>query len=263
MDLRTLAQASLFKESFIQINRALLRALKGDAYSAIVLGELVSKYNYFKEKGDLQDEWFFQTVIDLEKSIGIDDYLQRKSIKSLVKKGFIKTSRRGNPPRRYFYIDFEEIYHVALEGKPIKNFKPNSNNKKAFYEELNRAVYSTIADFDKALDNIPAELGGLMFAWSRLYYTKGYGKWKWDSSEFGKLNNYWKLSYKGRKPFNYKSIHNYFMGYPSEPTIYDFLNYDRSQAEGLGINNLFQMKIMFPEIYGDIEKEVDNGKKEE
>lgn len=254
MDLRQLAQATLFKESFIHINRALLRALNGDAYASIVLGELVSKYNYFKEKGDLVDEWFFQTILDIESSIGVNEYLQRRALKSLEEKGFIQTKRRGNPPRRYFYIAFEEIARVVLEGKAIRTFKSANTDKKAFYEELNRAVYSTVEEFDRALDNIPKELGEIMFAWSRLHYIKGYSKWIWNSSEFGKLNNYWKDVYKKRgKPFNFRNIHEYFMTYPVQPSIFDLMNYDRSRAESLGINTLSQMRVWFPEIFGDME----------
>lgn len=252
MNTREIAKATLFKESFIQVNRALLRILNGDAYAAIILGELVSKYNYYKEKGDLENEWFFLTIFDLESSIGINEYLQRQAIKLLEKQGFIKIKRMGNPSRRHFYIDFEEIFRVVFEGKPIKIHKSMNADKKAFYAELNRASLTTVEEFDHALDNIPRELGEIMFAWSRLYYTR-YGKWSWNSTEFGKINNYWKQAYGRRKPYNFRNIYNYFMTYPVEPSIMGFVNYDRSQAEDLGINSLSQMRTWFPEIFGDKE----------
>lgn len=249
MDKRTLARTLLFKESFIFIPEVLLQVL--DPYEAIILGKLCSKYNYYREKGDLVDDWFFQTILDLEHSLGINEYLQRQAVRSLESIGFVRIKKMGNPPRRYFYIDFEEIYRVTLEGKPVKNIKAVNSNKKAFYDELNRAAYSTKEEFDKAIDNIPKELGDIMFAWSR--FCK---QWKWNSSEFGKLNGYWKPVYRNRKPFNFDNMDKYFE-VVIDPSILDFINFDRSCPEDLGIKTFLQLQKEQYTILGDM-----NGKKE-
>ena len=86
---------------------------------AITYSELLSKHDYFKNKGQLQgDGSFFNTIDDLFIDTGLGDRSQRTAIKNLVDLGLLATITRGIPPKRYFKINFkdEAVLHYLKIG---------------------------------------------------------------------------------------------------------------------------------------------------
>ena len=90
-------------DEFVIYNRNLARNI--GVNEAILYSELLSRWNYFKERGQLtEDGFFFITVKDLEEGTALSDYQQRRALNSLKEKGLIEMEVRGIPAKRYFRI---------------------------------------------------------------------------------------------------------------------------------------------------------------
>jgi predicted amidohydrolase YtcJ len=74
-------------------------------HEAIMYSELLSKYKYFEEKGELQEDGsFFNTVVNMQKDTTLSDHQQRKAIARLQGLGLIWFKTKGLPAKRYFKI---------------------------------------------------------------------------------------------------------------------------------------------------------------
>ncbi len=68
--------------------------------------------------------WFFCTVPQMKKDIGMARFTQTPAIKELVKLKLIKIKKQGSPPRRYFYIDWSamgDLYDKYCEQQQQAN----------------------------------------------------------------------------------------------------------------------------------------------
>lgn len=87
----------------ITINKALCHAIGLD--ETLVYSELLSRYNYFNIREELDEEgYFFNTIDDFERATTLDAKHQKKAIDKLVSLGLIKTKLKGTPAKRHFYI---------------------------------------------------------------------------------------------------------------------------------------------------------------
>ena len=105
-------------EGFIPINKFLIKKLGLTA--AAMYAELINRYKYFKKRNTLKefggDLYFFNTVEDIQKTLGLSAHQQRNAIKELVTNKLIKIKYgRGNV--RYFYIeeDIEPLKKIVNE----------------------------------------------------------------------------------------------------------------------------------------------------
>ena len=93
----------LRNDGFIIYNKNLAKNI--GVNEAILYSELLSRWNYFKQRGQLtEDGFFFNTVKDLEDGTALSDYQQRRALNSLKEKGLIEMEVRGIPAKRYFSI---------------------------------------------------------------------------------------------------------------------------------------------------------------
>ena len=93
--------------------------------AALLLSDIISKRQYFLNRGEVSDGWFFNTVEDVEKDTTLSKHDQTKAIKKLSEVGFLKTKNKGVPPRRHFCIDDAEIFNF-LAYSPVES--PNGEN---------------------------------------------------------------------------------------------------------------------------------------
>jgi hypothetical protein len=106
---------------------------------AIIYSELLSRYYYFEDKGQLQDDGsFFNTIDDLYLGTGLGDRAQRTAIKNLNKLGLLAVKNKGVPPKRYFKINFdnEVISHYLNKGKEIIQAKKLEIKEKKRFKPL-------------------------------------------------------------------------------------------------------------------------------
>lgn len=113
----------LRNDGFIIYNKNLAKNI--GVNEAILYSELLSRWSYFKERGQLtEDGFFFNTVKDLEEGTALSEYQQRRALNSLRDKGLIEIEVRGIPAKRYFRIveDSELItsYLMPPEQEPEK-----------------------------------------------------------------------------------------------------------------------------------------------
>src|SRR5699024_1048742 len=101
--------AILGKDAHWQVNKKIARYFKCNN-TAILLSDLVSKENYFREKKELvEGEWFYNTGANIEEDTNITPHQQRKIIKNLVKAGFIETTLKGLPAKLHFKISHNKL----------------------------------------------------------------------------------------------------------------------------------------------------------
>jgi DNA-binding MarR family transcriptional regulator len=105
------------EKGFIRVHKGLIKKVGINA--AIVYGELVSLFEYWKKRGELTEQngrmWFYCTIEDLEEKTTLKRDAQDKAIAKLVAEGLIEVQRFGHRARRYFYVD--TMYVEMLFGK--------------------------------------------------------------------------------------------------------------------------------------------------
>jgi len=85
------------------INKKLARSIGINA--AILYSELISKYLYFQNKGELDEEgYFFNTVDNLERDTCLSKFQQLEGIDKLINLKLIAKKLKGMPAKRYFKI---------------------------------------------------------------------------------------------------------------------------------------------------------------
>ena len=100
-------------DGYIPVNKDLARLL--GINEAIIIGELIAEYKYWKNHNGLtEDGYFYSTVENLEKNTTLNEFTQRKIIKHLCTLNIVKTKRRDIPAKRYFWINFEVLEKLLM-----------------------------------------------------------------------------------------------------------------------------------------------------
>lgn len=112
--------------NWFSVNRDIARAVGLNA--AIMLSEVINKYEFFKEKGSLENGWFYLTIEDAEERTTLARDAQAGAIKILKDLKIIETKQMGMPSKRYFRFD-EDAFSQWI--KEMFAECGNSENKKA------------------------------------------------------------------------------------------------------------------------------------
>jgi len=100
--------------NFQTYNRQVARVL-GSVNAAIMLAELVNRYNYHKSEGELKSfqkyegEWFYYTVEKCTDRTVLSRKEQETAIKIIERFKLFEKRSIGIPPRRHFRLDIEKI----------------------------------------------------------------------------------------------------------------------------------------------------------
>ena len=138
----------LATDGYIIFNKYLAKVVGRDG--SLLLGELISKYRYYRNTNKLTpDGYFYSTVEDIEDNTTLNDYEQRKIIKQLKEKSLLSVERRKDG-LRFFKVNIENLKQLFSETEnfgslnfkepEIKNLKINNNknnNKLEVVEEKN------------------------------------------------------------------------------------------------------------------------------
>jgi hypothetical protein len=131
----------------IIINKNLIQSI--GLKEAVIFCELLSRYNYFEIREELQpDGSFYNTIEDLTYATGIGDRSQRTCIKKLEDLGLIRVQVRGLPSKRYFKIttDYQLILSYIEKGRElIKERRKKTSEEQRYCERgnLETAVVGT------------------------------------------------------------------------------------------------------------------------
>lgn len=185
----------------IIINKALARNIGNDC--AIMFSELISKYNYFKERGTTtNDDYFFNTIEDMQYDTNLTEYQQRKTIKKLVEFGLVETKVKGLPATRYFKICQEE----SVIAQFLKNLRTRPLKNKEFDTEKLKGNNTNPTILKKDNEN-----GGLSDDKRTSYSTPLYDKEEVREAMKTYLNVYYpqraKKKHPSLKPQQYKNVY--------------------------------------------------------
>lgn len=111
----------MFESDFIRLPRPFIR--KFNLNTAVMLSEIYSEYNYWKEHNGLQPGgWFYSTVENMYYNTGLSKHQQLAACKELVEYGIIKMKYHGMPKKRYFKFE------ASAFNKLYADFKLNANS---------------------------------------------------------------------------------------------------------------------------------------
>lgn len=96
--------------NFIITNRDLIT--KFGMNSAIMLGELYGRMNYFRKRNELKFGYFFATKESIEESTRLSPYKQRKATSTLQDAGIINVKLIDIPPKTYYKINEDKLLKV-------------------------------------------------------------------------------------------------------------------------------------------------------
>lgn len=99
--------SELANKNFIVVNKDVAKTL--GINEAILLGELVEEYEYYKNRDLLENGWFFSIVENIENNTGLTGRQQRPALENLVKAGLIEKKNKGLPPKRFFKVKMGAI----------------------------------------------------------------------------------------------------------------------------------------------------------
>ncbi len=97
----------LASRNYIILNKGMAKILGINA--SILLGELCSEYEYWKSHGQLEDDYFYSTIDNIEENTTLSKNTQTTALNILKKKGLIETKVMGLPAKRYFKINQKKL----------------------------------------------------------------------------------------------------------------------------------------------------------
>jgi len=142
----------LSSTAFLVVNKRLAKRVGLKA--AVLLADLISKEQYFIERKELIESYFYNTETNIYKDTTLTPYQQRKALKVLKKENLITTKRKGVPAKMHYKIneelvvkflnDLSDIKLTTLNNnKEIKNNKEISIREQEFQEEVFMSNLST------------------------------------------------------------------------------------------------------------------------
>lgn len=156
----------LSTSKYFIVNKDLIKILGTE--EAVVLGELINERDYWESREQLEDDWFYSTIENIENEIGYNEYKQRKILKSLESKGILEVKVKGMPAKRYIRINEENLLSLLnvqflknsrtsslkIKEQEPKNLRVNNNNIKIINKnniitnnnEHNNNIYSYVEE---------------------------------------------------------------------------------------------------------------------
>ena len=101
---------NIISTNFIITNRDLIT--KFGVNSAVMLGELYGRMNYFRKRNELKYGYFFATKESIEKSTRLSPYKQRKATSILQTAEILNVKHIDIPPKTYYKINEEKLMKV-------------------------------------------------------------------------------------------------------------------------------------------------------
>lgn len=115
--------------NYIVVNKQLARAFGLE--EALILGELASEMEYWQQRGELKDGYFYSTIENVKDSTTLSDKRQRSALNTLKDAGIIDVKLAGLPAKRYIRIN-EKLLATIL----LNNSSSNDETSSAETEEL-------------------------------------------------------------------------------------------------------------------------------
>ena len=145
--------------NYIVVNKQLARAFGLE--EALILGELASEMEYWQQRGELKDGYFYSTIENVKDSTTLSDKRQRAALGTLKDAGIVDVKLAGLPAKRYVRINEKQLALILLNNsgengetssakteeletpkQQTNNNKPNNNKN-----TNNKEIYKTVIDY--------------------------------------------------------------------------------------------------------------------
>ena len=144
--------------NYIVVNKQLARAFGIE--EALILGELASEMEYWQQRGELKDGYFYSTIENVKDSTTLSDKRQRSALNTLKDAGIVDIKLAGLPAKRYIRINEKQLAQILLNNScenSITSFaetaeletpkQPANNNKPNTNKNSNKEIYISIIDY--------------------------------------------------------------------------------------------------------------------
>jgi hypothetical protein len=118
--------------AFLMANKEIIRLT--DIETAILYSDLAGAQDYWSERNESQDGYFYRTQNEIELNTTLSAKVQLRCLRVLEDKGLIKTKLKGLPAKKYFCIDSECMYRltqVLQKGETCLDEKNNQVKQKS------------------------------------------------------------------------------------------------------------------------------------
>lgn len=145
--------------NYIVVNKQLARAFGLE--EAVILGELASEMEYWQQRGELKDGYFYSTIENVKESTTLSDKRQRSALNALKEAGIIDVKLAGLPAKRYIRINEKQLAQILLnsscenskassaEMEELETPKQQGNNNKGNSNKNNnnQEIYKAVIDY--------------------------------------------------------------------------------------------------------------------
>lgn len=106
---------TLGADAFWMVNKAISRQIGIE--NAALLSELISKFRYWRERGQLQpDGSFFMTQADIIEVMGVSERAAKRMTKSIQECGAVTVKKRGTPAKNHWTINWNFLSKMVSGG---------------------------------------------------------------------------------------------------------------------------------------------------
>ncbi len=137
--------------NYIVVNKLLARAFGLE--EAVILGELASEMEYWQQRGELKDGYFYSTIENVKESTTLSDKRQRSALTALKDAGIVDIKLAGLPAKRYIRINEKQLASILLN-----NDSENGETSSAKTEELDAPKQQTNNNKDNNNKNSNKEI---------------------------------------------------------------------------------------------------------
>ena len=145
--------------NYIVVNKQLARVLGLEG--AVMLGELASEMEYWQQRGELSDGFFYSTIENVKDSTTLSDKRQRSALAALKDAGIVDVKLAGLPAKRYIRINEKQLAQMLLnndsengktssaESAKLDAPKQQTNNNKSNSNKNNnnKEIYIAIVEY--------------------------------------------------------------------------------------------------------------------
>ena len=145
--------------NYIVVNKQIAKAFGLE--EAVILGELASEMEYWQQRGELKDGYFYSTIENVKDNTTLSDKRQRSALTALKKAGIIDVKLAGMPAKRYIRINEHQLAPILLNNsgqngttssaKTDEQETPkqhtNNNNLNNNKNNNNKEIYIAVVDY--------------------------------------------------------------------------------------------------------------------
>ncbi|MGA2434888.1 MAG: hypothetical protein ABSG25_06340, partial [Bryobacteraceae bacterium] len=135
--------------NYITINKNIIKMI--GLLEAVLLGNFISKYNYFDNKNMLtEDDEFFNTIDRIIDETGLKRNQIMDSIKTLSDFNILTVTKKGLPAKNYYKLNFDKI--LKMFSKKHKKITSDIKFKPLVGLNLNHITNTKESNIDLDLD---------------------------------------------------------------------------------------------------------------